>query len=155
MAITLPDQASANAASAAAAAAALASAQSQYIASVTVLINNATKNGFLRVQPYLIPPITSAFVTSYFEALGYTITFPAFADGCNCSGNAGYPYIPCFVAGFPEVLPPGYIPWDCECGFPGPPRIQITWGPPVENFLLLEDGSVLELEIGPGALLLE
>jgi hypothetical protein len=31
--------------------------------------------------------------------------------------------------GFPEVIPVGWENWGCECHYPGPPRIQISWPP--------------------------
>lgn len=145
--VTLPDQASANVGSAASNSAAITTAQNDFIASATVLINQAINNGFFQIEPYMVPLVTSTYITTYFQALGYTVTFPVISPG---------PWGPCFFpAGFPEVIPPGLEPWNCHCGNCGPIRIKISWGPPVESFLLLEDGSLLELEVGPGGLFLE
>lgn len=104
-----------------------AAAQAAFVASATVLINQAILNGLFRIQPFLPWLVTPAYVTSYFTDLGYAVQYPVDGYCCNCSGNGGYPYEPCFVAGFPEVLPPGYIPWNCQCGYSGPSRIQISW----------------------------
>lgn len=125
---TLPTASTANTESNATIAAETATAQTAFIASTTVLINTAISNGLFQVEPFLPLLVTSAYVTTYFTGLGYTVLFPI-CGGCNCSGNSGYPYEPCFVAGFPEALPPGYIPWNCDCGFNGPARIQISWPP--------------------------
>jgi hypothetical protein len=120
MAITLPNAATANTESTTANSDAVAVAQADFISTVTVLINNATANGLFMVQPFLPALVTSTYVTTYFAALGYTVQFPIIPP---------FPGNPCFVPEFPEVLPPGYVPWNCGCNPPGPPRIQISWGP--------------------------
>ena len=123
---TLPNASTANTDSNANIASETATAETAFIASTTVLINNAISNSLFQVEPFLPLLVTPAYVTTYFTNLGYSVLFPI-CGGCNCSGNSGYPYEPCFVTGFPEVLPPGYIPWNCECGYDGPSRIQISW----------------------------
>jgi len=154
MTIVLPTQADANVGSQNAINAEITAAQAVFMASTTVLINNAINNGFFQVQPYLIPFVSSTFVTTTFQALGYEVLFPIYPF-------YGYPgYHPCFApAGFPEVLGNDWVNWSCTCGNScTAPRIQISWGPPVipvESFLLLMDGNVLELMNGPGGLLLE
>lgn len=121
MPITLPDASTANTESNATITANVANAQTLFIASTTVLINNATANGFFQVEPFVIPWLNIANITTYFQGLGYTVLFPIVEPG---------PYNPCFVAGFPEVLPPGYIPWNCCCGCGcQAPRIKISWPP--------------------------
>lgn len=127
MSITLPTASQADTRSQANIAAETATAEAQFVAYCTVLINNSITNGLFQIQPFLPPLVTSTYVASYFQPLGYTVLFPAFNGGCNCSGNSGYPYEPCFVAGFPEALPPGYEIWSCQCGNSGPPRISISW----------------------------
>lgn len=118
MAITLPNASTANTDSTDTNAANVTAAETAFVASTTVLINQAIANGFFMIMPYLPFLVTSSYVTTYFTALGYTVTFPIIPPG---------PFNPCFVAGFPEVLPPGYTPWNCGCGFTGLPRIQISW----------------------------
>lgn len=130
MSITLPTDSEANTQTLANRAAAVTAAEAAFVANATVLINQAIANGFLRVQPFLNPLVTSAYVMTYFQAQGYTVTFPLSGCGCGCDCSGvypSYPYEPCFVSGFPEALPPGYIPWNCECGYYGPSRIQISW----------------------------
>lgn len=122
MSISLPNQATANAESLAATAAATAASQAAFIASATVLINDSIANGFFQIEPYMVPLVTSSYITTYFEALGYTVLFPIVNPG---------PYEFCFApAGFPEVLPEGWTNWSCNCGRScGPVRIKISWGP--------------------------
>ncbi len=146
MAIILPPSNEANSQTVANIEAAVIAAQNAFIASTTVLINNAINNGLFFVEPYLVPLVTPDFVTTYFEGLGYTVLFPLVPT---------YPYNPAFVPGFPEVLPPGYM-----APFPGvepigPPRFKISWGVATEYFYLLENGSNWELEDGSGFFVLE
>lgn len=124
--MTLPNAATANTDSNANIAAATATAQTNFIASTTVLINNAISNGLFQVEPFLPFLVTSEYVTGYFTPLGYTVLFPICGGSCGCGCNSQFN--PCFVDGFPEVLPPGYVPWNCSCGGPSQPsRIQISW----------------------------
>jgi len=155
--ITIPSANDANLDSSGSITSAVTTAQNAFIASTAVLIQNAISNGFFQVQPYLPALVSPTFVATYFTNLGYTVLFPAAPGyGCNCHGNAGYPYEPCFVAGFPEVLPPGYVPWNCGCGYEGPVRIGIYWtSVTTESSLLLETGDLFELEDGIDYLLLE
>lgn len=122
MAITLPNQAAANAASLAATAAATTAAEAVFVASATVLINDAMALGFFKIEPYMIPLVTATYIETYFQALGYTVTFPIIPPG---------PFDFCFApAGFPEVFPIGWVNWGCHCGRGCPPfRIRISWGP--------------------------
>lgn len=153
----IPSASDANIDSQASIAAAITAEEAVFIASTTVLINNAISNGFFQIEPFLPFLVSPTFVKNYFTNLGYTVLFPVCNEcGCNCYGNSGYPYEPCFVAGFPEVLPPGYIPWNCECGYNGPARIGIYWSSVsvAENALLLETGDFFELMGGTGFLLL-
>jgi hypothetical protein len=115
----LPNASTANTDSTATNSAAVTTAQDAFIANVTVLINNAIANGGFYVQPLSVPLVSSSFVTTYFENLGYTVVFPIIPS---------YPYNPAFIPGFPEVLPPGYqIPlYNTYAGL-GPPRYQISW----------------------------
>lgn len=158
MAITLPPYSQANDLTATGIAAKIATANATFIASATVLINNAVNNGFYQIQPFVIPYLSISTVTTFFESYGYNVLFPS-TFGCNCDGNAGYPYEPCFVAGFPEVLPPGYVPWNCQCNECGTPRVTISWNsitpPAAYSFLLLESGDVILLENGVDGILLE
>jgi len=118
MSVTLPNEAAAHAAALAAQAAATTAAQNAFVANATVLINEAMALGQLFIQPYLVPLVTSDFVTTYFQALGYTVTFPIIPPG---------PFNPPFIAGFPEVLPPGFtFNGNSNSNF-GPTRIQISW----------------------------
>lgn len=125
MPITLPTATTANTDSNATIAALTTAAQTTFIASTTVLINNAINNGLFQVEPYLIPYVTSSFVTTYFQNLGYTVSFPIYPF----YGWGGYH--PCFApAGFPEVLGNDWMNWSCGCGnHCGPPRISISWEP--------------------------
>lgn len=121
MAITLPTQSQANTDSLAAQATATADAQAAFIANTTVLINNAITLGQFFVQPFIVPLVTSTYITTYFQALSYTVVFPITPPG---------PWDPCFApAGFPEVLGPDWCNWSCCCGSNCTPRIQISWGP--------------------------
>lgn len=122
MAITLPNAATANTDSLATIVAETAAAQAAFIANATVLINQAIANGLFRIEPFMVPLVTSTYITTYFQGLGYTVVYPIFPFCCT-------QWNPCFVAGFPEVLPPGYVPWNCGCGNDGRPRIQISWPP--------------------------
>lgn len=123
MAITLPTASVANTDSNANISAETIVAQTNFIASTTVLINNAISNGFFKVEPYIVPLVTSDYITTYFEALGYSVLFPIIPPG---------PWNWCFVpAGFPEVIPAGWTNWSCNCGCNcGPPRIRISWPNP-------------------------
>lgn len=124
--VTLPDASTAETEALAAQAAAVATAEAAFIASTTVLINNAIELGLPLVEPFLPPLVTSAYVTTYFTDLGYAVLFPIIPPG---------PFNPAFVPGFPEVLPPGYTSWGGPNDYSGPPRIRISWGPiPVYNF---------------------
>lgn|ERR1035437_3537487 len=115
---TLPSEFAAHAAALAALAAATTAAQDAFVASTTVLIVDAIALGRTFVQPFMAPLVTSDFVTTYFQALGYTVLFPIVSSS---------PFDPAFVPGFPEVLPPGYqFPGQTLNGS-GPPRIQISW----------------------------
>ena len=119
MAITLPDASTANTDSNATIAAETVVAQDAFIASTTVLINNAISNGLFQVEPFMVNLVTSDFITTYFENLGYTVTFPIISPG---------PFEFCFApAGFPEVFPEGWTNWSCNCGCCKPLRIQISW----------------------------
>lgn len=119
MSITLPNAATANTDSLAATAAATATAQAAFVASATVLINQAIALGFFKIEPFMVSLVTSDYITTYFQALGYVVTFPIIPPS---------PWNPCFVAGFPEVIPPGWISWNCTCGCDClPPRIRISW----------------------------
>jgi hypothetical protein len=119
--VTLPDASTANTDSNATLTADIAAAQAAFIASTTVLINNAISNGLFQVEPYIIPFLNISNVTTYFQGLGYTVLFPIIPPG---------PWNPCWpAAGFPEVIPSGWFPWGCQCGCEGPPRIQISWPP--------------------------
>lgn len=122
MSISLPNSAAANAASVAATAAATTAAQAHFVASATALINAAIANGFFKVEPYMIDLVSADYVKTYFEAVGYTVTYPIIPVG---------PWNPCFApAGFPEVFPTDWVNWSCVCsGCGGPVRIQISWGP--------------------------
>jgi hypothetical protein len=124
--VTLPTDSEANAESMATITAKIAVANAEFIASTTILITNAISNGLFQVEPFVIPFLGIATITTYFQGFGYTVVFPA-SFGCNCNGNSGYPYEPCFIAGFPEVLPPGYVPWNCQCQDCGTPRVKISW----------------------------
>ena len=125
MSITLPNATTANTDSNATISAETLAAQTVFVAAVTVLINQAISNGLFQVQPFLPPLVTSTYVNTYFTGLGYTVIYPVSGGGCGCNSQ----YNPCFVVGFPEVLPPGYVPWNCECGYEGPIRIGISWPP--------------------------
>lgn len=123
MSVTLPTASAADTASNAAIAAATTAAQAAFVASTTVLINQAIGNGLFRVQPFLPILITAEYVTSYFQPLGYAVLFPICSNCCTWQECD-----PCLMpANFPEVLPPGFIPWNCCPGFQGPVRIQISW----------------------------
>ena len=118
--VTLPDAAEATTESEAAQAAAIATAQTNFIAEVTVLINNAITNGLYYVEPFVDPLVTPTYVTNYFTPLGYTVLYPI---------SPNYPYNSAFVPGFPEVLPPGYQQPNLP-QTPGRPRIKISWHNP-------------------------
>lgn len=124
MSITLPTASAADTASNASIAAATAAVQAAFVASTTVLINQAIANGIFLVQPFLPILITQDYVTSYFQPLGYQVLFPICGSCCGGWQECG----PCFMpANFPEVTPPGFIPWNCCPDYQGPPRIQISW----------------------------
>lgn len=127
MSITLPTASVANTDSAASRATFTANAEAVFLASTTVLINNAISNGLFQVAPFLIPFITSTYVRSIFEPLGYVVSFPIFPFNCGFT----YPDFPCLApANFPEVLGNTWFPWNCDCGCDcGPPRILISWPP--------------------------
>jgi hypothetical protein len=120
MSIILPDATDAETASLAAQAAAIATAEAAFIASTTVLINDAIALGLPLVEPFLPPLVSSTYVTNYFTPLGYVVLYPIIPPG---------PYNPAFVPGFPEALPPNYIKWGGPGLYPGAPRIRISWGP--------------------------
>ena len=120
MSITLPDAAAAETAALAAQAAAIATAQASFIASTTVLINQAIAIGLPLVEPYLPVLVTSTYVIDYFTALGYAVLYPIYPPG---PFGEFYP-----AAGFPEVVPPGNSYWG-GIAVPGIPRIRISWGP--------------------------
>lgn len=131
MSVTLPNASTATTDSNASITAATTAAETAFIASTTVLINQAISNGFFQVQPFLPLLVTSAYVTTYFQGIGYTVLFPICGNNC---GNGSWGWddgccgSPCIgPAGFPEALPPGYVPWNCACGYSGPARIQISW----------------------------
>jgi len=117
---TLPNATTANTESNATIAANVANAQTVFIASTTVLINNAILNGFFQVEPFIIPWLSVGNITTYFQGLGYTVNFPIIPPG---------PYDPyCWpAAGFPEVVPENWFPWRCGCGVCNTPRIEISW----------------------------
>ena len=147
MAITLPIASAANTSTNANLADQTVVAQNAFIANVTVLINNAIKNNIFCVEPYCVPLVSTAFVTAYFTALGYTVLFPIVPT---------YPYNPTFVPGFPEVLPPGYVtPFSNPYAGEGPPRFRISWSSAIQDVLLLENGEFFQLEDGVDYLLLE
>lgn len=119
MSITLPNAATANTDSNTTITDETTAAQTNFIAYVTVLINDAISNGLFKVEPFMVPLVTSDYITTYFQGLGYVVTFPIIPPG---------PWNPCFVAGFPEVIPPGWVSWNCTCGCNCPvPRIRISW----------------------------
>jgi hypothetical protein len=118
MSISLPDESTANAESNAATAAQIAAAEAEFIASTTVAINQAIGLGQFFVEPILPPLVTSAYVTTYFTGIGYTVVFPIIPPG---------PYnAPVYI---PGCVPPGYIPPNTPMQ-PGPVRIQISWPNP-------------------------
>jgi hypothetical protein len=120
MSITLPNASTANADSVAATAAATTAAEAAFVANATVLINDAMALGLFKIEPFMIPLVTSDYIATYFQALGYVVLFPIVPVD---------PFNPSFIAGFPEVLPPGYvIPGNGDNDL-GPPRIRISWGP--------------------------
>ena len=118
MSITLPNEAAAHAAALAAQAAAITAAQDAFVANATVLINQAMALGQLFIQPYMVPLVTSDYITTYFTALGYAVLFPIIPPD---------QFNPNFIAGFPEVLPPGFTFAGQVTSGLGPPRIQISW----------------------------
>jgi hypothetical protein len=121
MTYTLPTASTANTDSNATLAADTATANAAFIASATVLINNAIANGLFQVEPFVIPFMSISTITTYFQGQGYTVLFPILPPG---------PFNWCGVpAGFPEVIPPNWVPWGCQCGCEGAPRIQISWPP--------------------------
>lgn len=118
MSITLPNASTANTDSTATNTADVTAAEVTFVADTTVLINQAIQNGLFFVEPVLPILVTSAYVTTYFQALGYVVTFPILQyNGYN----------PAFVPGFPEVLPPGYLNPFFDHAYQGPPRIKISW----------------------------
>jgi len=125
MTYTLPDATTANTDSNATLAAHTATANAAFIASATVLINNAVANGLFQVEPYIAPFMNITTITTYFQGLGYVVTFPIVPPG---------PYDPyCYLAaGFPEVIPPNWYPWGSLCMCGGncePPRMSLSWPP--------------------------
>ena len=118
MSVSLPNQATANADSQATITALTTAAEAAFVASTTVLINQAIANGLFFVEPLVVPLVTPIYVTAYFQALGYTVLFPIIPTS---------PFNPAFVPGFPEVLPPGYQQPFAPTP-PGPPRFRISWG---------------------------
>lgn len=120
MSITLPDAATATTDSNAAITAETLAAQTVFVAQATVLIDTAISNGLFLVQPFLPALVTSEYVTTYFTALGYLVLYPIYPNFSN-------QFNPPFIDGFPEVLPPGYVPWNVVGPLPGPVRIQISW----------------------------
>lgn len=121
MSVTLPNAAEAEAAALAAQAAAVATAEAAFIASTTVLINQAIAIGLPLVEPVLPVLVTSAYVTTYFTNLGYSVLYPIYPPG---PFGEFYP-----AAGFPEVVPPGNSYWGGVNFYTGLPRIRISWGP--------------------------
>lgn len=121
MPYTLPTASTANTDSNATLTANIATANAAFIATATVLINNAITNGLFQVEPYVIPYLDIATITTYFQGFGYTVTFPIVQPG---------PFQWCGIpAGFPGVVPPNWVGWNCGCGGCGTPRVQITWPP--------------------------
>jgi len=121
MTYTLPDASTANTESNATLAERTTTANAQFIASATVLINNATANSLFQVEPFVVPFMSIATITTYFQGLGYTVTYPIVPN---------YPWNWCGIpAGFPEVVPNGWTSWACGCGNCEQPRISITWPP--------------------------
>lgn len=121
MPVTLPNATTANTESFASIAAATATAEAAFIASTTVLINQATALGIFQIQPYLPALVTSAYVTTYFTGLGYSVLYPILPPS---------PFNWCGIpAGFPEVVPKNWVNWGCGCGYTGLPRIQLSWPP--------------------------
>lgn len=118
MSVTLPTASEATIESEAAIAAATTLAQNSFVAEVTVLINQAVINGLYFVQPIAVNLVTPAFVTGYFQPLGYTVLFPALPT---------FLPNPAFIPGTPEVLPPGYVPPYSDTQYQGPPRYNISW----------------------------
>ena len=117
MTYTLPTDSEANASSMAQNAEVIATANAAFIADTTVLINNAISFGEYFVQPIIGANVDIPTVTTYFENVGYTVLYPI---------PPVYPPNPAFVPGFPEVLPPGYVPPN-QPYVPGPIRMQISW----------------------------
>lgn len=148
MAIILPNKADAKTQSQANIADFTAEANAAFIATATALILTAVGLNFYSVFPFVTPYLDIATITTYFEGYGYTVTFPV------CPNS---PYNPCFVAGFPEVLPPGYRPWNCGCDDSNRCRIKISWIPPSisPGLLLLETGYAFLLENGVDGIELE
>ena len=120
MPITLPNASTANADSVAATAAATTAAQTSFIANATVLINDAMALGYFKIEPFMVPLVTSDYISTYFQALGYTVLFPILPP---------VPFDPAFVPNFPEVLPPGWTAWSDTIDVRSAPRIRISWGP--------------------------
>ena len=155
MNITLPSAALANDESISSINTFISAAEATFLASTTVLITNAISNGLFKVEPFLIPFVTSTYVNSVFQPLGYVVSFPIFPFNCGFE----YPDFPCTApAGFPEVLGNTWFPWNCNCGCDcGPPRISISWAqlPVGEIFFELETGGNIELEDSTDLLILE
>jgi hypothetical protein len=144
--LVLPTASEANAQTLAVIADLISTANATFIASTTVLIVNATSLGFYQVFPFVINWLDIPTVTTYFENIGYTVTFPICPNG---------PFELCGpAAGFPEVIPPGYRGWNCGCSGLGRCRIKISWTS-VEGFLQLETGDFFLLEDGVSFIELE
>jgi hypothetical protein len=119
MSIILPNEADANSETIANNDEAIATAKAEFVANTTVLIVNAVANGLFSVAPFLPELVPSAYVVSYFQGLGYVVLYPAVPQSNEWLN-------PPFIAGFPEVLPEGYIPWNQNTPS-GPLRVQISW----------------------------
>lgn len=122
MAITLPTASDADTFSQANNTAEITAVQNYFIANVTVLINNAIANGLFYVEPYSIPLVDPTWVSTYFTSLGYTVLYPLVPT---------YPYQQPFpAAGFPGVIPPGYVSPMTNPFYDGtgaPARYKISW----------------------------
>jgi hypothetical protein len=152
MAVILPPQSEANNSTTNNILANIATANANFIASTTVLINNAIANDFYEVEPFIIPFLSIPTVTAYFQALGYTVTFPIIPPG---PWGMFYP-----AAGFPEVVPGGSTYWAGPFNNSEAPRLEISWAgvptPPIaQSFLQLESGDLFLLEDGISGILLE
>lgn len=149
--IILPPQSEANNSTTEAILAKIAAANANFIASSTVLINNAITNDFYEVEPFAIPFLDINAITTYFQSFGYIVTFPIIPPG---PWGLFYP-----AAGFPEVVPGGSTYWAGPFNNSEPPRVKISWAPanpPIaQSFLQLESGDLFLLEDGIGGILLE